>query len=63
MNDLYTYNTFNMTSYADSPSKGLYLYPIIPPLTSGSKNASRVRPSTPRGSPTLSNIYTNILVL
>jgi hypothetical protein len=60
MNNLYT---FNITSYTNSPSKGLYLYPIIPPLTSSSKNTSRVGPSTLRGSPTLSNIYTNILVL
>jgi len=63
MNDPYTHNTFNMTSRANSLSKGLYLYPTIPPLTSGSENASRVGPSAPRGSPTLSNIYTNILAL
>jgi len=63
MNDLYTYNTFNMTSRADSPSKGLYLYPTILPLMSGSKNTSRVGPSALRGSLTLSDIYTNILVL
>ena len=63
MNNLYTYNTFNMTSCANSPSKGLYPYPIIPPLTSGSENTSGVGPSALRGSLTLSNIYTNILVL
>ena len=63
MNDPYTHNTFNMTSRADSPSKGLYLYPMIPPLMSGSENASGVGPSALRGSPTLSNIHTNMLVL
>jgi len=63
MNDPYTHNTFNITSRANSPSKGLYPYPIIPPLMSGSENTSRVGPSALRGSPTLSNIYTNILVL
>ena len=63
MNDPYTHNTFNMTSHANSPSKGLYPYPTIPPLMSGSKNTSRVGPSTLRGSLTLSDIYTNILTL
>jgi hypothetical protein len=52
-----------MTSRADSPSKGLYPYPMIPPLMSSSENTSRVGPSAPRGSPTLFDIYTNMLIL
>jgi hypothetical protein len=52
-----------MASYTNSPSKGLYPYPIIPPLTSGTENASRTGPSVPRGLPTLSDIHSNILVL
>jgi Zinc knuckle len=52
-----------MTSRADSPSKGLHPYPTIPPLTSGSENASGAGPSAPRGSPTLSDIQANMLAL
>jgi hypothetical protein len=52
-----------MASCANSPSKSLYSYPVIPPLMSGTKNASGIGPSVPRELPTLSNIYSNILVL
>jgi hypothetical protein len=52
-----------MASYTDSPSKGLYPYPAILSLTSGTENASGTGPSIPQGLPTLSDIYSNILVL
>jgi hypothetical protein len=52
-----------MASRTDSPSKGLHPYPIIPPLISGTENASGTGPSVPRGLPTLSDIHSNILVL
>ena len=52
-----------MASCTDSPSKGLYPYPIIPPLTSGTENASGTGPSVPRELLTLSDIHSNILVL
>jgi hypothetical protein len=52
-----------MASYTNSPSKGLYLYPIILPLISGTKNTSRIRSFIPRELFTLSNIYSNILIL
>jgi hypothetical protein len=50
-----------MASY--SLSKGLYLYPVILSLISGTKNASEIEPSIPRELLILSNIYSNILVL
>jgi hypothetical protein len=52
-----------MASRTDSPSKGLYPYPIILPLTSGTENASGTGPFVPRELPTLSDIYSNILIL
>ena len=52
-----------MASYINSPSKSLYLYPIILSLTSGTKNASRIGPLILRELLILSNIYSNILVL
>jgi hypothetical protein len=52
-----------MASHANSPSKGLYLYPVIPSLISGTKNISRIGSSVPRELPILSNIYSNILIL
>jgi hypothetical protein len=52
-----------MASYTNSPSKDLYPYPVILPLTSSTKNTSGIEPSIPRELPILSNIYSNILVL
>jgi hypothetical protein len=52
-----------MASCTNSPSKSLYLYPIIPPLMSGTKNASKIGSSIPRELPILSNIYSNMLAL
>ena len=52
-----------MASYTNSPSKNLYLYPVILSLISGTKNASRIGLSIPRELFTLSNIYSNILIL
>jgi hypothetical protein len=52
-----------MASYTNSPSKDLYLYPIILPLTSGTKNASKIGPFIPRELLILSNIYSNIFIL
>jgi hypothetical protein len=52
-----------MASYTNSPSKGLYLYSIILSFTSGTKNTSRIGSSIPRELFTLSNIYSNILIL
>jgi len=52
-----------MASCTDSPSKGLYSYPTIPPLTSGTENASGTGPSVPRGLSTLSDIHSNMLIL
>jgi hypothetical protein len=52
-----------MASYTNSPSKGLYLYPIILSLTSGTKNTSGIESSISKELPILSNIYSNILIL
>ena len=52
-----------MASYTNSPSKNLYLYPVILPLTSGTENTSRIEPFIPKELSTLSNIYSNILIL
>jgi hypothetical protein len=52
-----------MASYTNSPSKGLYLYPVILSLISSTKNASGIRPFIPRELLILSNIYSNILIL
>ena len=52
-----------MASYTNSPSKGLYLYPIILFLTSGTKNTSGIEPLISKELPILSNIYSNILIL
>jgi hypothetical protein len=52
-----------MASCTNSPSKDLYLYPVILSLISGTKNASGIGPFIPRELPTLSDIYSNMLVL
>ena len=52
-----------MASYTNSFSKGLYLYPIILSLTSGTKNISEIEPFIPRELSILLNIYSNILIL
>jgi hypothetical protein len=56
-------NVFNIVFYTNSSFKGLYLYSIISPLISGTKNTSRIEFSIPRELPILFNIYSNILVL
>jgi hypothetical protein len=52
-----------MASRTDSPSKGLYSYPIILSLTSGIENTSGIGPFVPRELLTLSDIHSNILIL
>ena len=52
-----------MASRANSPSKDLYLYPVILLLMSSTKNASKIEPFIPRELLTLFNIYSNILIL
>jgi hypothetical protein len=52
-----------MASCANSPSKGLYLYPGILSLMSSTENASGIGSFVPRELLTLSNIYSNMLVL
>jgi hypothetical protein len=52
-----------MASYTNSFSKGLYLYPIILFLMSGTKNISGIGPSILRELLILSNIYSNMLIL